>query len=402
MMDNKNKRSLGSILLIIFRIVLILFAAFIIFVFIEFKDELLTVSSVKEIIPLDSEKAYPVYSIDIHGNYYMENFIKKGGVNSTEDLVSFLTKEMSRGYYELDKDSISPGGCSSFTAENKKGERIFARNYDMDAKSPIALVHTKPSDGRYESISTVNLEYLGFDKDGITSFFDRFVSNAAAYLPMDGMNEKGLGISIHMSHQGPGDKNNPTDQRSEKFDVTSTSMMRLILDRASNVEEAVEICKNIDLHDDIGYSFHYIVCDESGNSAVLQWVNGTDSIDTDGSKRELIVTYQKDRNDFITSDNYRILTNFITLDYYNDSDKLSGLDRFQILENKLSPVNGVIKDEKEAMDLLKQVSSKRDSSKNYDHTLYSVVYNLSNKTLNLVPNENYDDEDMIISYKLGD
>lgn len=68
-------------------------------------------------------------------------------------------------------------------------------------------------------------------------------------------------------------------------------MLRLILDYADNVEEAVEIASGYDLHDSAKTSYHYMVADASGKSAILEWVDGTDSTDNDGSKRELVITY---------------------------------------------------------------------------------------------------------------
>ena len=69
-------------------------------------------------------------------------------------------------------------------------------------------------------------------------------------------------------------------------------MLRLMLDYASNVDEAVKIAKKYDLHDSAKTSYHYMVADASGKSAILEWINGTDATDNDGSKRKLKVTYK--------------------------------------------------------------------------------------------------------------
>ena len=65
-----------------------------------------------------------------------------------------------------------------------------------------------------------------------------------------------------------------------------------MLDYASNVDEAVKIAKKYDLHDSAKTSYHYMVADASGKSAILEWVNGMDATDNDGSKRKLKVTYK--------------------------------------------------------------------------------------------------------------
>lgn len=47
------------------------------------------------------------------------------------------------------------------------------------------------------------------------------------------------------------------------------------------VEEAVELAEAYDLHDSATSSYHYMVADASGRSAILEWVAGTDATDTD-------------------------------------------------------------------------------------------------------------------------
>lgn len=60
-----------------------------------------------------------------------------------------------------------------------------------------------------------------------------------------------------------------TDQKTDKFDITSTTMLRLILDYAANVDEATKLVNKYDLHDSANTSFYYMVADASGRSAIL-------------------------------------------------------------------------------------------------------------------------------------
>lgn len=370
--------------------------------FIEFKDEIRSIHSIEEIIGPDQGKGFSVYKIQVQGNYYMDDFMNQGGVGSTHDLMNFLVSQMTRGFYNMETEEGQAGACSSFTAETKDGQRIFARNYDMDTKPSIGIIHTKPEDGRYESLTIANLSYVGIGEGGISSIEDEMGFLAATYVPMDGINEKGLAVSIHMSYQGPGEEVFSTDLNTGKLGLTSTSMVRLILDKAANIQEAVEIAKNIDLHEDLEQSFHYFLADQTGQSAVLQWTKGTDSIDTNGSQRELSVIYSEDDNPYIPSENFRILTNFITVpDYYQEGDILAGLDRYEILSDLLGKTDGFVEDEKEAMNFLGKVGASRNGLVDYYNTSYSVVYNLTDKSLTLVPYENYQDPNMWIEYKLG-
>ena len=89
----------------------------------------------------------------------------------------------------------------------------------------------------------------------------------------------------------------------------------MVLDYADNVDEAVEMIQKYDLHDSAKTSYHYMIADATGKSAILEWVNGTDSTDNDASKRKLNVIY----NDPSKESNYQIITNYILSDgYYKD------------------------------------------------------------------------------------
>ena len=127
--------------------------------------------------------------------------------------------------------------CSAFTAKLENGDEIFARNY-VFTKTNTAIAHTNPK-GRYSSISTIDLQFLGIDPD---SNLDSLESKAKAltdpYVPLEGINEKGLSVAIFITYQGGG---TPTNQQTEKIDITSTTMIRLMLDYASSVDEAVNL-----------------------------------------------------------------------------------------------------------------------------------------------------------------
>ena len=63
---------------------------------------------------------------------------------------------------------------------------------------------------------------------------------------------------------------------------------------ADSIEDAVEIAQKYDMHDSNRASFHYMVTDKSGRSAILEWVNEIDKTDIQGNKRKLVVTYNDD------------------------------------------------------------------------------------------------------------
>lgn len=160
-----------------------------------------------------------------------------------------------------------------------------------------------------------------------------------------------------MTYQG-GEKTISTNQNTDKPDFTSSTLLRLILDYADSVEEAVEIASSYDLHDSANTSYHYMVADSTGKSAILEWVYGTDATDNDGSKRELKVTYN-DADSQIgkmeASTDYQVVTNFIIQPGYYDeasAEDKKGYDRYKRIYDELNKTNGIVKDEQAAMDIL--------------------------------------------------
>ena len=209
------------------------------------------------------------------------------------------------------------------------------------------------------------------------------------------MNDAGVSCGIYMSYQGS-DEVVPTNIDTDKPDITSTTMLRLILDYADSVEEAVELVSQYDLHDSASTSYHYMVADASGKSAILEWVNGTDATDNDGSKRELKVIYNDDDAHIGAMEaeaDYQWITNFILQPgYYADDYEKAGLDRYNKIGEVLKENNAVFADEKDAMGLLRTVGRRDwDNDDGNGCTVHSVIYNLTDKTAYWVPNENFDD-----------
>ena len=67
-----------------------------------------------------------------------------------------------------------------------------------------------------------------------------------------------------------------------------------------------------------------------------------------------------------------------------------GLDRYNHIYNRLNATNGTVQDEWAAMDILKDVG-RRTWNGGGGVTVHSAVYNLTQKTVLWVANENYSD-----------
>lgn len=370
-------------------------------------NEISTMTSIK--LLRDREDAHldgAVYTMHVKGGFYLDDFIEQGGVKSDSELISFVTNKITKGLINMNISNPEIG-CSSFTAKAENGDVLFGRNYDF-SKTNTCLVFTEANDGRHATISTVDLQFLGIDVEkNLSGFKDKVTTLAAPYAPLDGINDAGVSCGIYMTYQG-GDKTVPTNQDTDKPDFTSTTLLRLILDYADSIEEAVEIASAYDLHDSAMTSYHYMVADASGRSAILEWVAGTDATDNDGAARELVVTYN-DADAYIGAlegaTDYQVITNFIIQPGYYEGTPIEnkkGLDRYDRIYEELNSTNGIVKDEQAAMDILKIVG--RRSWNNDDKngcTVHSVVYNLTDKTMMWVPNENYDDPSAVFTFQVG-
>ena len=363
-------------------------------------NEILSAASIQQLSgPNNAHQDGAVYQMKVSGDYYFDDFLAQGGASNDAELIDFVTKNITRGLIDV-SISESDIACSSFTGATPEGHRLFGRNYDFK-QTNTCIVFTKPGKGRHASVSTVDLQFIGIDKEkGISSLMDRIKSLAATYAPLDGMNDAGVSCGIYMTYQG-GDETVPTDQNTDKPDLTSTTMLRMVLDYADSVEEAVEMISRYDLHDSAGTSYHYMIADSTGKSAILEWVNETDKTDNDGSKRKLTVTYN-DNDPAMASRDYQCVTNFIVAPgYYASDEEKAGLDRYELLHSQLQEKGGLFADKEEAMGLLAQVGRRNwNNDDSNGCTVHSVVYDLTDRTVLWTGNDHYGEEGYVYEFQL--
>ena len=389
MEQSKKRVSPKKVLAAALAVLLVLVLAGAIAVWAVWGSELRTLASFHKIVERDDAHLDgSVYEMTVHGGYYFDDFLAQGGASTDAELISFITGNLTKGMIDI---GFQPPdvACSSFTATLDNGHRIFGRNYDY-SKTNTCIVYTNPGNGRHASVSTVDLQFLGLSVDeDITGLMDKITCLAAPYIPFDGMNDAGVSCAIYMTYQGPADSVS-TNQNTDKPDITSTTMLRLILDYAGSVEEAVELVSAYDLHDSATSSYHYMVADATGRSAILEWVGDKDATDTDGSVRQLRVTYN-DQDPLALDPDWQTVTNFIVVPgYYDNETDMKGLDRYQHIQAQLDAAGGVLPDTASAMDILAQVGRRTwNNDDGNGCTVHSVVYDLTDKTAVWVPNEHY-------------
>lgn len=397
-------KQLKKVLLWIVSIVAVLAVVLGIAVFALWHNEIATVASFQQVRTRnDDHLDGSVYTMEVKGGFYLDDFIAQGGAKSDAELIDFITGKITKGLLKMEI-SESEIACSAFTAQTLEADRLFGRNYDL-SKTNTCIVFTEATEGRHATISTVDLQFLGMDVDqDVEGLMNKVTCLAAPYAPLDGVNDAGVSCGIFMSYQG-GETIVPTDLNTDKPDITSTTLLRLILDYADNVEEAVEIASTYDLHDSAATSYHYMVADATGASVILEWVNGADATDLDGSARQLVVTYNDDDTHIgqeESQSDFQWITDFIIQpDYYDDPADQKGLDRYQKLYEQLSQTEGIVADEEAAMEILASVGRRNWSNDDKNTcTVHSAVYNLTDKSVLWVSNENYQDETVIFRFSL--
>lgn len=206
------------------------------------------------------------FTMEYKGDYGLDRFLDGGGASSDLDVARFVAEDMFYGIYDFDA-AMEGFGCSTIAAQSREGDTLFGRNFDWGACKTLIL-HTKPKNG-YESISTANLDFLSFGMNlPQESIMTRILSIASIYAPLDGMNEKGLCVAILMIED-----NEKVDQQTEKPDITSTTAVLLLLDQAADVEEALKLLSQYDMHASAGMTLHLALADASGNSVAVEYID---------------------------------------------------------------------------------------------------------------------------------
>jgi hypothetical protein len=277
-------------------------------------DRIKTIRSLKK---LDD---FPLYTMHFHGDYDLPNFAPKVPIFP------------------------SSWACTCFSTKTE--------NFDW-SDHPALLLFTDPPN-RYASVSMVDISYLGYSKSDAPDKNPGGLFRSPL-LPFDGMNEQGLvvGMMALPAAQAPDDP--------QKRTVGSLLIIRLMLDYAKNVDEAVAILKNFNIDFQGGPPLHYFITDRSGKSVVVEFVNRKMSV--------LPNTHP-----------WQVATNFIITGLSPENSRTSCWRYkkvWETLENQVSMRSLV-----NALSLLKDVSQ--------GNTIWSVVYDTSSLDFLVVMGKKYD------------
>lgn len=293
------------------------------------------IKTLKSIKKLDD---FPLYVMFYYGDYPLAGF-------SPDTTISPNIQEEN---ISLDSSSWA---CTCFSALTEKGIHIFGRNFDWE-DHPALLLFTDPPN-RYASVSMVDISYLGYSK-GDSPEKNPGGLFESPLLPFDGMNEKGLAIGM-MAVPAAEPPQDP-----QKKNVGSLLIIRLMLDHAKNIEEALTVFKNFNIVFQSGPPLHYFIADRQGKSAVIELVN-----------RKISVLH--------SSHSWQVATNFVItgISFKNAQAPCWRYNKaWETLENKANKFSPSA-----ALSLLKDVSQR--------NTIWSVVYDTSSLDFLVVMGKNY-------------
>ena len=268
---------------------------------------------------------YPLYVMHLYEDYHFDDWLKTGTqAGANLPLVPLPTAER--------------WACTCFSAFGRSGQAILGRNFDW-YNHPALLLFTHPPHG-YDSVSMVDISYLGFGADK-PSWSDRQKLLDAPYLPFDGMNERGLAIGM----MAVPDAQAGNDAR--KVTIDSLAAIRLLLDKAQSVDEALSLLRAYNIDWGSGPPLHYLIADSSGNSAVVEFIDG---------EMKVLRNQQP----------WQVSTNFILSGHTPQSAVLQ-CDRYATASRTLKQTQGRLSQE-EALTLLQDVSQ--------PSTTWSIVYDM--------------------------
>lgn len=273
---------------------------------------------------------YPLYVMHSYGDY------------GFDDLLEAREQRLAGASRAPFTSGACPAwACTCFAAASPDGEPLFGRSFDWQ-QEPVTLVFTDPPAG-YASVSLVHGQAL--------------VENPleAPLWPYDGMNVRGLVVGMMAVPHAEGG----TDPG--RVTLGTLEVIRLLLDHAANVDEALRLLEDYNVSFAGGPPVHYMLADRSGNSAVVEYLNG-----------ETVVLRREGP--------FQVSTNFLL-----HEEPRQGLDapckRYKAAYGALSEADGVV-DVEGALGILRDVSQKS--------TVWSVVYSQHSGAVRLVMGRQWD------------
>ena len=300
------------------------------------------ISIIRSITRLGGEQAF--YVMDFKDGYHLDEMLEED-ISSDGEMAGVLAGYISHGFYKAERETKTHIGCSTLTCMEDAGNMIWGRNFDWYDSVPI-IVRATPKDG-YASIATCEFANITGDSSRVPGNLPSdFLAVASYYVPMDGVNEKGLCVAILEVNEG-----GQTIVDTDKKNITVTMAVRMLLDKAASVDEAIALLQKYDICPTGGISSHLSISDRTGRAVAVEFM--------DGDIKVVETPY---------------VTNFNLYNGDITAGGVSPMRRYNLLKERYDVANGVmnVQQMKEAMETVSQKAGKWK-------TRWSVIYENSSE-----------------------
>lgn len=316
------------------------------------------------------------YSMDYLSDYKLGEFVSAGLDSKEKVMMAVAEKLMDFSSGEVDPSSLFPAGamqaaCSAFRAFTPDGKVLYCRNFDFPFPDAASLMIRTSPRGGLSSLGIASMGHVGLTGSAMgVADSDMSLLVASPYCVMDGMNRKGFAISVLALDF----KDCARQYNADRPSVMTTVLMRMLLDKCSTVDEALGMMDSVNFFADglqkgsrVKTNYHFLLADASGKAVVVEYVLE----DGPGGKGEWVKSVV----------DLPYATNFFLSPGWDGLEKKDA--RFLSISQAFNGDRAVM-GEDEAFELLAAVAQ-NDTRPGRSRTLWSVVYNLTDRTAAVLP-----------------
>lgn len=277
-----------------------------------YASRLNTIKSLKKITKTCTP--FDLYRIDVRYKYDLDRLIERCCSNDEEIVNAMLREALPFVPVKINAPEF---GCTCFCAQDDH-HAFMGRNYDFKLDTSALMVHCAPKDG-YESIAFAALDNLDANQ-ATSSFRSKVACVPSPLVCLDGINEAGVSIAVLTLDS------EPTRQYTGKPVLATTVLIRLVLDRASSTEEAIDLISKYDTFATNGRDYHFFISDANGDSRVVEF-------DCDTPDRRTVVTKKRTAANYFAAHEDKVVPNQRNGKYGH------GMERYVAVEEALNSTN---------------------------------------------------------------
>ena len=323
-----------------------------------------TIGSIEQMT--DYEDGYNLYRMDVKYDYSIENVINRG-IEDDQMMIDSMLKEVLP---LLPVKMKAPNfGCTSFSLTDTDGDVHMGRNYDFKSDTSAMLVYCTPKDG-YKSVAVAALDNVSANVPD-ENIKKKLASLASPFICLDGINEKGVSISVLTLDS------EPVRQDTGKPVISTTLAIRLVLDRAATTEEAVELLRSYDMYSSAGRDYHFYITDASGDGRVVEY-------DCESETRKLVATPSEAVTNFFIIYKEKALPNQKNGIYGHGRERYDAVMKV-LEEEKGNYTNDTV------WKAMKSAAQYPDPDDITSNTQWSVSYNNTDLTAEIAIRRNWED-----------